>query len=117
MKRGHSTKEIWLESHRRNAFLQNLVPRGQHKLVQITTAHGQPAEGSPILPRNQYVAIREDQPQNKFQREVPEYKICKCVTEAIVVDGAGKGELRNVCADPNCPVHHPKRESSRNDVN
>jgi ParB family chromosome partitioning protein len=86
------------------------------KLVQITTAHGKPAEGSPILPRNQYVAIREDKPQNKYQQEAPEYKTCKSVTEAIVADGAGKGELRKVCADPNCPVHHPKRKPSNADA-
>lgn len=86
------------------------------KLVQITTAHGKPAEGSPILPRNQYVAIREDKPQNKYQQEAPEYKTCKSVTEAIVADGAGKGELRKVCADSACPVHHPKRKPSNADA-
>ena len=86
------------------------------KLVQITTAHGKPAEGSPVVPRSQYVEIREEKPQNKYQENAPEYKTCKSVTEAIVADGADKGELRKICADPNCPVHHPKRQSSRNDA-
>jgi ParB family transcriptional regulator, chromosome partitioning protein len=87
------------------------------KLVQITTAYGKPAEGSPVVPRSQYVEIREDKPQNKYQENAPEYKTCKSVTEAIVVDGADKGELRKICADPNCPVHHPKskRQTGRND--
>jgi len=86
------------------------------KLLQITTAYGKPAEGSPVVPRGQYVEIREEKPQNKYQENAPEYKTCKSVTEAIVADGADKGELRKICADPNCPVHHPKRQTSRNDA-
>jgi ParB family transcriptional regulator, chromosome partitioning protein len=86
------------------------------KLVQITTAHGKPAEGSPVVPRSQYVEIRDEKPQNKYQENAPEYKTCKSMTEAIVADGADKGELRKICADPNCPVHHPKRQTSRDDA-
>jgi ParB family chromosome partitioning protein len=86
------------------------------KLVQITTAYGKPAEGSPVVPRSQYVEIREEKPQNKYQGNAPEYKTCKSVAEAIVADGADKGELRKICADPNCPVHHLKRQTSRNDA-
>jgi ParB family chromosome partitioning protein len=86
------------------------------KLVQITTAHGKPAEGSPIVPRGQYIEIREEKPQNKYQENALEYKTCKSVTEAIVADGADKGELRKICADPNCHVHRPKRQTSRNDA-
>lgn len=88
------------------------------KLVQITTAYGKPADGSPVVSRGQYVEIREEKPQNKYQENEPEYKTCKSVTEAIVADGADKGELRRICADPNCPVHHPKpkRQTSRNDA-
>jgi ParB family chromosome partitioning protein len=80
------------------------------KLVQITTAYGKPAEGSLIVPRNQYVEIRQEKPKNKYQQEAPEYKTCKFVTEAIVADGSEKGELRRVCANPDCPVHHPKKQ-------
>jgi ParB family chromosome partitioning protein len=83
------------------------------KLVQITTALGKPAEGSAIVPRGQYVEIREDKPKNKYQQEAPEYKTCKYVTEAIVADGTEKGELRKVCANPDCPVHHPKKQQRR----
>jgi ParB family transcriptional regulator, chromosome partitioning protein len=85
------------------------------KLVQITTAYGEPAEGSPVVPRGQYVEIRHEKPKNKFQKDAPEYKTCKFVTEAIVADGTEKGELRKVCANPECQnqVHHPKKQQRR----
>ena len=83
------------------------------KLVQITTAYGKPAEGSPVVPRNLYVEIRQEKPKNKYQQEAPEYKTCKYTTEAIVADGSEKGELRKVCANPDCPVHHPKKQQRR----
>jgi ParB family chromosome partitioning protein len=83
------------------------------KLVQITTAYGKTAEGSAVVPRNQYVEIRQEKPKNKFQQDAPEYKTCKYVTEAIVADGSEKGEIRKVCANPDCPVHHPKKQRQR----
>ena len=86
------------------------------KLVQISTAYGKPADGSAAIPRNKYIEIREDKPQKKEQRDWPEYKTCKSTTEAIVTDGSEKGELRKVCADPNCAVHHPKRQPSKADA-
>ncbi len=86
------------------------------KLVQISTAYGKPAESSAAIPRNQYVEIREDKPEKKEQRDWPEYKTCKSTTEAIVTEGSEKGELRKVCADPNCAIHHPKRQPSKADA-
>jgi ParB family chromosome partitioning protein len=83
------------------------------KLVQITTAYGKPAEGSTVVPRGQYVEIRQEKPKNKYQQEAPEYKTCKFVTQAIVADGTDKGEFRKVCANPECPVHHPKKQQRR----
>ncbi|HEY2471843.1 MAG TPA: ParB/RepB/Spo0J family partition protein [Terracidiphilus sp.] len=80
------------------------------KLVQISTAYGTPPEGSPVVPRNQYVEIRQEKPKNKFQQDAPEYKTCKFITEAIVAEGSEKGEVRKVCANPECPVHHPKKQ-------
>jgi ParB family chromosome partitioning protein len=68
---------------------------------------------STSVPRGQYVEIRQDKPKNKYQQEAPEYKTCKYVTEAIVADGTEKGELRKVCANPDCPVHHPKKQQRR----
>jgi ParB family chromosome partitioning protein len=32
------------------------------------------------------------------------------MTEAIVTEGTEKGELRKICADAECPVHHPKKQ-------
>ncbi|HUZ93789.1 MAG TPA: ParB/RepB/Spo0J family partition protein [Edaphobacter sp.] len=83
------------------------------KLVQISTAYGKPAEGSAAIPRNQYVEIRQDKPQKKEQRDWPEYKTCKSTTEAIVTEGSEKGELRRICANPDCPVHHPKKKQQQ----
>lgn len=80
------------------------------KLVQISTAYGQPKDGSAVIPRNKYVEIRHDKPQRKDQRDWPEYKTCKYTSEAIVTEGTEKGETKRVCANPECPVHHPKRQ-------
>ena len=82
------------------------------KLVQISTAYGQPKDGSAAIPRNKYVEIRQDKPQKKEQRDWPEYKTCKFTAEAIVTEGSEKGELRRVCANPECPVHHPKKTAT-----
>ncbi|MHB1712924.1 MAG: ParB/RepB/Spo0J family partition protein [Acidimicrobiales bacterium] len=87
------------------------------RLVQISTAYGKPAEGSPAIPRNRYVEIRQDKPQKKEQRDWPEYKTCKYTAEAIVTEGSEKGELRKVCADANCSIHHPKKQKSTADAN
>ena len=82
------------------------------KLVQISTAYGTPKDGSAVVPRNKYVEIRNDKPTNQKQGDWPEYKTCKFTTEAIVTEGSEKGELRRVCANPECPVHHAKKQRS-----
>jgi ParB family chromosome partitioning protein len=84
------------------------------KLVQISTAFGVAKEGSATVPRNKYVAIRGDKPQ-KGQRDWPEYKTCKSMTEAIVTEGSEKGELRRVCTNPECPVHQAKKRQQKPD--
>jgi ParB family chromosome partitioning protein len=78
------------------------------KLVQISTAYGQQKEGSATLPRNKYTEIRPEKPTTKEEATRPEFKTCKYTTEAIVSEGIDKGELRKVCTEPTCPVHHPK---------
>lgn len=83
------------------------------KLVQISTAYGKPVEGSPVVPRSQYVEIRQDKPARKEQANAPEYKSCKYTAAAIVTDGSDKGATRKVCANPECPVHHPKKQQQR----
>jgi len=85
------------------------------ELVQISTAYGGQKEGSPVLPRNKYTAIRDDKPKSKDDAKRPEYKTCKFTTEAIITEGTEVGTLHKVCANPSCPVHHPKQPASRND--
>ncbi len=92
-----------------NAHVKQTVT-AKPKLVQISTGYGRPAEGSPVVPRNQYVEIRQDKPQKKEQRDWPEYKTCKYTAEAIVTEGSEKGEVKRVCANPECSVHHPKKQ-------
>ncbi len=79
------------------------------KLVQITRAYGKPQDDSPAIPRNQYVEIRAEKPTNQKQAEWPEYKTCKYTTEAIVTEGSDKGELRRICSNADCSIHHPKK--------
>jgi len=92
-----------------DAHVQKTVA-ARPKLVQISTAYGQPKDGAAAIPRNRYVLLREGKPENKQQRDWPEYKSCKSATEAIVAEGTEKGEMRRVCANPDCPVHHPKNK-------
>ena len=86
------------------------------KLVQISTAYGAQKDGSVVVPRNKYVEIRREKPTNPKQREWPEYKTCKFTTEAIVTEGSEKGELRRVCANPECPVHHARKQPTTADA-
>ncbi|MDR5730680.1 MAG: ParB/RepB/Spo0J family partition protein, partial [Terriglobia bacterium] len=85
------------------------------ELVQISTTYGGQKEGSPVLPRNTYTAIRDDKPKSKDDAKRPEYKVCKFTTEAIITEGSDVGTIHKVCANPSCPVHHPKQSASRND--
>ncbi len=86
------------------------------KLVQISTAYGKQQEGSPVLPRNKYVAIREDKPKSKDEAQRPEYKVCKFTTEAIIADGSDIGTVHKVCANPDCTIHHPKKQPNKADA-
>jgi ParB family chromosome partitioning protein len=86
------------------------------ELVQISTAYKQQPEGEKAIPRNKYVEIREEKPDTPEKAKWPEFKTCKYTTEAIVSDGIDKGELRKVCAEPTCPVHHPKKQTPKADA-
>jgi ParB family chromosome partitioning protein len=85
------------------------------QLVQISTAYGQQKEGTPTLPRNKYTEIRAEKPSSKEEAKRPEFKTCKFTSEAIVTEGNEKGELRKVCSNPACAVHHPAKQTSRDD--
>jgi ParB family chromosome partitioning protein len=84
-------------------------------LVQISAAYGGQKEGSAVLPRNKYTAIRDDKPKSKDDAKRPEFKVCKFTTEAIITEGSDVGTIHKVCANPSCPVHHPKQKTSRED--
>jgi ParB family transcriptional regulator, chromosome partitioning protein len=86
------------------------------ELVQISTAYGQQQEGSKIVTRNKYVEIRPEKPDTPEKAKWPEFKTCKYTTEAIVADGLDKGEVRKVCTQPDCPIHHPKKQPSKPDA-
>src|SRR6185437_9184208 len=60
--------------------------------------------------------IREEKPDTPEKAKWPEFKTCKYTTEAIVSDGIDKGELRKVCTEPTCLVHHPKKQAAKADV-
>ena len=98
-----------------DAHVANIVS-AKPKLVQITTAYSQSNEGNTALPRNKYVEIKQQKPTDKGQRDWPEYKTCKSMSDAIVTDGIDKGELRRICADPTCPVHHPRKQKAPSDA-
>jgi ParB family chromosome partitioning protein len=86
------------------------------ELVQISTAYGKQPEGSKAVSRSKYVEIRAEKPDTPEKAKWPEYKTCKYTTEAIVSDGTDKGEVRKVCTEPDCTVHHPKKQQSKADT-
>jgi ParB family chromosome partitioning protein len=87
------------------------------ELVQISTAYGKQQEGSKVLPRNQYTAIRDEKPKSKEEAKRPEYKVCKFAIDAIITEGSDLGTIHKVCANPVCPIHHPKPKSNGTDEN
>ena len=56
----------------------------------------------------------KQKPKSKEEATRPEFKTCKYTTDAIVSEGIDTGELRKVCTEPDCPVHHPKKRPSHN---
>jgi ParB family chromosome partitioning protein len=85
-------------------------------LVQISTAYGGQKEGSQVLPRNKYTAIRDDTPTKKEDAQRPEFKVCKYAADAIITEGSDVGTIRKVCANPDCPIHHARKERPATDA-
>jgi ParB family transcriptional regulator, chromosome partitioning protein len=96
------------------AHVAKLIAAKPH-LVQISTAYGKQQEGSKVLPRNQYTAIRSEKPKTKEEAKRSEFKACKFTTEAVIAEGSDVGTVHKVCANLACPVHHPKQETTRDD--
>jgi ParB family chromosome partitioning protein len=84
--------------------------------VQISTAYGTQKEGTRVLPRNKYTAIRDDKPKSNDEAKRPEFKVCKYATDAIVTEGSEIGTVHKVCANPACLVHHPKKATNTSDA-
>jgi ParB family chromosome partitioning protein len=85
-------------------------------LVQISTAYGGQKEGSPVLPRNKYTAIRDDKPPKKEDAQRPEFKVCRFTTDAIITEGSDIGTIHKVCANPDCPIHHASKQRPATDA-
>ena len=85
------------------------------ELVQISTTYGVQKEGSVVLRRNKYTVIRDDRPSSKEEAKRPEFKECRFTTDAIITEGVDLGSIHKVCANPSCPVHHPKQQTNRDD--
>ena len=83
------------------------------KLVQISTSYGTLPEGSAAIPRNKYVEIEAQKPDTPEKAKRPEYKTCRFTTEAVVTYGSEKGAIRTVCANPDCPIHNPRKQPSK----
>jgi ParB family chromosome partitioning protein len=52
----------------------------------------------------------------KEEAKRPEFKECKFATDAIITEGEDVGTIHKVCANPTCPVHHPKQSTNREDA-
>jgi ParB family chromosome partitioning protein len=87
------------------------------KLVQISTSYGTMPEGVAAIPRNKYVELRADKPKTPEMAKLPEFKTCRFMSEAIVTVGLEKGDVRKVCVNPECPIHHPKKQPNKASVN
>jgi ParB family chromosome partitioning protein len=59
---------------------------------------------------------RERKPDTPEKARWPEFKTCKYTTEAIVSDGIDKGEMRRVCMEPTCSVHHSEKQTPKADA-
>ena len=79
-------------------------------LVRISTAYGGQKEGSPVLPRNKYTAIRDEKPKSKDDAQRPEFKVCKYAADAIITEGSDIGTIHKVCANSECLIHHASKQ-------
>ena len=86
------------------------------EIVQISTAYGKTQDGSKIITRSKYVEIKSEKPDTPEKAKWPEFKTCRFTAEAIISEGIDKGEVRRVCAEADCPVHHPKKQSTKADT-
>jgi ParB family chromosome partitioning protein len=92
--------------YRQDSCRQAQTRTNQHGLW---AAEGRQRDTAPQQVRRS--SSRQAHQQRRATR--PEFKTCKFTTEAIVSEGIDKGEIRKVCTEPTCPVHHPKPRSQK----
>ena len=77
------------------------------ELIQIETAYRSAKERQPgTLSRNEYTDLDAPSDDSEDSEDITP---CEASKTAIVVYGEGAGTTRQVCTDPNCPVHHPRK--------
>ncbi|MDX2181152.1 MAG: ParB/RepB/Spo0J family partition protein [Bryobacteraceae bacterium] len=81
------------------------------KLIQISTSWGT-RNGGP-LSRNHYTEIIAAKPGKKPKSPTPAQKKCPHMSQGLVVDGANRGQILTVCAEPTCTVHHAEALESK----
>ena len=57
----------------------------------------------------------EHERSSGYRPKRPEFKACKFTTDAIIAEGSDVGTIHKVCSNPSCPVHHPTRQTSRDE--
>jgi len=77
------------------------------ELVQISTAYGTQKEGSPVLPRNKYTAIRDDKPKSNDEAKRPEFKYAS--SPPMPSSPRQRDCTFTSLRKPGLPVHHPKK--------
>ena len=57
-----------------------------------------------------------DKPQKKEDAQRPEFKVCRFTTDAIITEGSDIGIIHKVCANPDCPIHHARKQRPASDA-
>jgi ParB family chromosome partitioning protein len=79
-------------------------------LVQISEYYGTPRD-QPTIPRSEYVEIKPA--ENKEEPERPNQVVCESAATGIVVEGNHVGRTVQICADPECRIHHAPAQQKR----
>ena len=95
-----------------NAHVARSIERNAN-LIQITTTWNGHRNGGP-LSRNHYTEIVAAKSSRKAKTErSPAQTKCAHVAEGLVVEGADRGRILTICAEPTCPVHHAEAQKAR----
>lgn len=83
---------------------------GRPDLVMISTAWGPKSDG--VLSRNEYTVVTASaKSKRKSAGNNPAHRRCSHMTEAVVTEGADRGQILTICADADCEIH--RAESRR----